>query len=452
MKKVFVVAALACFVFLGVVCKKSDITFNEDHFDPRLSGGMATTFSMGSGAFGEMIKGMSSYDQLIHSIGDALFEQTFVSAPAPQFPGLGPLFNNVSCISCHHNDGKGTATAGFATSSLLTRISIPGTNAHGGPVAAPWFGTQLQDKAINGWQPEVKLDISYEEQTFTYPDGSTAQLRKPNYQLTNAHQPLPAQYQISVRLAPPVFGLGLLDLIPESTLLAQADETDANGDGISGKANYIYNPINLKHVMGRYGLKANNTLLLQIAGAFNEDMGITNPVFPNENYSTSPSYPTDIDDSMLNAVVFYLRTLAVPARRNVEDPQVQLGEKIFAQINCTSCHTPTFQTGVDVRLPMLSNQRIHPYTDLLLHDMGAGLADNRPDYLASGSEWKTPALWGIGLFPKTNGIPFYLHDGRARSIEEAILWHGGEAEKSKQKFTQLNTAERKALLKFIESL
>lgn len=457
MKKLAVIIGLVIFVMSGILCRKASEGLPDEYYDPRLSGGAATTFSATSTAFGEMISGLGSYDQSIHSFGDRLFSQTFVSAPAPQFPGLGPRYNNVSCISCHHNDGKGTPTAGAPTSSLLTRISIPGTDAHGGPLDAPGFGTQLQDKAITGWQPEIKLDISYTEVPYTFPDGETVSLRKPTYTVTNPYTALPAQYNISVRLAPPVFGLGLLELIPESSLLKYADELDNDGDGISGKPNYVYNLLNQKTEMGRFGLKANtSSLLIQTAAAFVQDMGVTNYVFKNENNiigsDAGDDVTPDIADSLLDATVFYVRSLAVPARRDVENEQALLGEKLFTQIKCASCHIPTFQTGVDVRVPMLSNQRIHPYTDLLLHDMGDDLADGRPDYLADGNEWKTPALWGIGLFPKTNGTPYYLHDGRARSIVEAILWHGGEAENSKNDFAKLSKTDRNALVKFVNSL
>jgi CxxC motif-containing protein (DUF1111 family) len=168
----------------------------------------------------------------------------------------------------------------------------------------------------------------------------------------------------------------------------------------------------------------------------------------DDNRKDDPELP----DSILNAVAFYVKTLAVPARRNVTDPGVKAGEKIFTQIQCAKCHIPTMQTGTDLTLPQISNQRIHPYTDLLLHDMGDGLADGRPDFLATGKEWRTMPLWGIGLFPKTNGTAYYLHDGRARTIEEAILWHSGEAEKAKDTFMHLNKTEREKLLKFLNSL
>lgn len=457
MKKIAVVGLLLSIVVVNVLCRKAP-EFQDSEYDPRLSGGSATTFIASSQAFGQMVDGLGAYDAFVHELGDKMFEQTFVSAPSKHFPGLGPIFNNVSCISCHHNDGKGTPTLGLITSSLLARISVPGTDEFGGPKPAPGFGGQLQDKAIIGSTPEVKVSVSYEEQPFTFPDGQQVSLRKPTYILNNPYIPLPAGYMISVRLAPPVFGLGLLDLIPQSTIEAAADPTDKNGDGITGHPNYVYNPQNGKTELGRFGLKANvPTLLAQVAGALQQDMGVTNYVFPQESSYEQSQYDNlhddpDVPDSLVDAMTFYVQTLAVPARRNVSDRGVKRGEKIFTQINCSGCHTPTVYTGVDVRLPMLSNQRIHPFTDMLLHDMGSGLADNRPDFQASGNEWRTPPLWGIGLFPKTNGEAYYLHDGRARTLEEAILWHGGEAEKAKEAFVQLSRSDRDDLIKFLNSL
>jgi CxxC motif-containing protein (DUF1111 family) len=259
-------------------------------------------------------------------------------------------------------------------------------------------------------------------------------------------------------MAPPFFGLGLLQNIPEATLLSHVDENDANGDGISGRAHYVWDQYTGKMLIGRFGMKANTaTILTQVGSAYQQDMGITNYIFPSESSFGQTQYDgrnddPELPDSVLNGTAFYIKSLAVPARRDVTDPAVLQGEKLFTQINCSGCHIPTMQTGIDVTFPQLSNQRIHPYTDLLLHDMGAALADGRPDFLASATEWKTPALWGIGLFERTNGTPFYLHDGRARTIEEAILWHGGEATAAKNKFQQLATADRNALVKFIKSL
>ena len=259
-------------------------------------------------------------------------------------------------------------------------------------------------------------------------------------------------------MAPPVFGLGLLEAVDESEIIKYADENDANGDGISGKPNYVWNVIKGTHTLGRFGWKANNpTVLQQTAGAYNEDMGITSYVFPEESSKGQAQYDNrnddpEIPDSILRAVSFYVQTLAVPVRRSADDATVLQGKKLFNDAKCGSCHRPAMQTGVRVDFPEVSNQRIFPYTDLLLHDMGEGLADHRPDFDANGSEWRTAPLWGIGLTQKVNGHNFYLHDGRARSLQEAILWHGGEAETAKNAFKNMSKNDRLALIKFLQSL
>lgn len=457
MKKLFTITALTLSVALLTMCNKAAV-FNEAGYDERLSGGMATVFDETSKAFSHSIDGLNERDEFIHEVGDVAFEQTFVAAPALINGGLGPVFNNVSCISCHHNDGKGTPTAGFTTSSLLFRLSIPGTDANGGPLAIPGFGGQLQDVALFGKQPEANVSISYSDVIVSYASGENVTLRKPTYTISNAYQSLPGNYLISPRLAPPVFGLGLLQNIPEETVLSFADENDADNDGISGKPNYVYNSFTHKTELGRFGLKASApNLLMQSAGAYHQDMGITSYIFPKESswgqsQSDNLNDDPELADTTLNAVAFYVKTLAVPARRNVASPDVVQGKAIFNQINCSGCHKPVVQTGIDLNNKALNNQRIQPFTDLLLHDMGDDLADNRPDFLANGKEWRTTPLWGIGLFAKTNGTPFYLHDGRARTVEEAILWHGGEARQSKEKFMQLNKKDRIKLLLFIQSL
>ncbi len=457
MKKVSVLIFIVGVTTVFTMCRKAQ-PFSEDGYDERLSGGMATVFDETSRAFTHAMEGLSENDMTAHEIGDKAFEQTYVSAPAPVNSGLGPIFNNVSCISCHHNDGKGTPTAGDITSSLLFRISTSGTNEFGGPAGMDGYGGQLQDVAIFGWQPEGKVNISYSNVTVTYADGETVTLRKPTYTLQNTYINITGGYSLSPRLAPPVFGLGLLENIPESTLLSFADEGDMDHDGISGRPNYVYNPDTKKREIGRFGLKANTaTVRTQAAGAFNQDMGVTSSIFPHESCAGQTQYDglnddAELPDSTLNRVIFYIRSLAVPARRDVTDANVKHGKELFTQLNCSGCHKPVVQTGVDVTFPAISNQRIQPFTDLLLHDMGEGLADNYSDFMANGKEWRTAPLWGIGLFEKTNGTPYYLHDGRARTIEEAILWHGGEAEASKTKFTQLNKSDRQALVRFIKSL
>jgi CxxC motif-containing protein (DUF1111 family) len=456
-RKVYIITAIICLPAIFVMCHKPG-AFAETDFDPRLSGGAATAFDETSGAFGHELPGLSANDSYVHGLGDAAVEQSFVTAPAPVNSGLGPIFSNVSCVSCHHNDGKGNPTAGLVNSSLLIRLSLAGTDEHGEPLAVPGYGAQLQDVAVFGRQAEAKVDIQYTYEKIILPGGQVVELRKPTYNLLNPYTPLPAAYMTSPRMAPPFFGLGLLQNISEQTILSFADENDANGDGISGRPNYVWDPALHKTTLGRFGLKANTgTILTQVAAAYNQDMGITNKIFPLESSNGQLQYDglnddVELPDSLLDAAAFYIKTLSVPARRNISDATALAGEKIFTQINCSSCHIPTMQTAVDITLAAISNQRIHPYTDLLLHDMGSGLADNRPDFFANGNEWKTPALWGIGLFPKTNGVPFYLHDGRARTLEEAILWHGGEAQASKQKFIELGNNERKQLIKFLQSL
>lgn len=456
-RKVYIITLIICLPAIFIMCRKP-AAFAEENYDPRLSGGMATVFDETTGAFGHMVSFMNADDITAHEVGDGAVGRSFVTAPAPVNSGLGPIFSNVSCVSCHHNDGKGSPTAGFVNSSLLIRLSIPGTGEHGGPLAVPGFGSQLQDLAIFGGTPEAKVDIRYTYENITLPGGQVVELRKPAYNLLNPYTPLPADYMLSPRMAPPFFGLGLLQNISEQTILSFADENDANRDGISGRPNYVWDPVLKQTMLGRFGLKANTaTILTQVASAYNQDMGVTNSIFPVEssfsqaqNDGRNDDY--ELPDSLLTGAAFYIKTLAVPARRNIADENALAGEQIFRQLNCSGCHIPTLRTGVDVTLSAVSNQRIHPYTDLLLHDMGPGLADDRPDFLATGREWKTPALWGVGLFPKTNGTPFYLHDGRARTLEEAILWHDGEAAAARQGFMRLSAVERGKLIKFIQSL
>lgn len=459
MKKFYIISALFGLVITFTMCNKAGV-FSDSGYDIRLSGGDATIFDATSHALTNSISGLNARDAHVHEVGDKAFEQVFVAAPSPVFPGLGPVFNNISCINCHRNDGEGIPTAGFSNSGLLMRVSLSGTDDNGGPLPVPGFGGQLQDQAVLGSKPEVHVNISYTDVFITYPDGSTATLRQPVYEIVDAYNTLPANCMYSPRLAPPVVGLGLLELIPESTILSFRDPDDANHDGIKGKANYVYDVYTKQRQLGRFGWKANTAFLItQVATAYQQDMGITSYVQPVESAFgqpqmnvVPPNSQLEIPDTILNANVFYVKTLAVPARRNINDPDVQRGEYFFNQINCSGCHRPTVQTGVDLTMPQLSNQRIHPYTDLLLHDMGPGLADNRPDYLASGSDWRTSPLWGIGLLEKANGVPYFLHDGRARTLEEAILWHGGEAQKARDQFIQLSKDDRNRLIKFIQSL
>lgn len=431
--------------------------FPEEQLDERLSGGINTVFDQTSKAFGHQFPTMAGYNSLVHGMGDTQFEQTFVTAPAPVNSGLGTVYNNVSCISCHHNDGIGVPTAGEDHSSLLIRISLPGHDEFGGPLAVPGYGTQIQDKAVFGKKPEAKVLISYSYETYSFSDGETYQLRTPTYTLTNFYKPINT-YLISPRLAPPVFGIGLLEAVPDEDIIALADPADVNHDGITGEPNYVWDPVSNSFKLGRFGWKANvATVLAQVAGAYNQDMGVTNNIFPIESSMGQPQGDIlkddpEISEEILKAVTFYIQTLAVPARRNVTDPSVLRGKQIFKDAKCSNCHAETFTTGVNVAIPQLSNQIIHPYTDLLLHDMGEKLADNRPDFRAGGRDWRTSPLWGLGLYETVNYPAYYLHDGRARTIVEAIMWHGGEAQNSVDYFEKLTKIQRQDLLKFLKSL
>ncbi len=424
------------------------------------SGGATTVFNATSMAFSTPAPNLVGDRLELHLDGDLGFESQFVAAPAEINSGLGPVFNNNACVSCHPSDGRGRPPyPGETPQSLFLRISMPGSDpVTGGPVAISGYGTQLFDKSIFGVQPQGRFNTTWEETEFHFADNEVYSLRKPTYSVVNTYREWPSNAAISPRIAPPVFGGGLLEAIPESTLQSLADPNDADGDGISGRLNYVWNYQRGRSEPGRFGWKANNpNLLQQTAGAYNGDMGVTTPYFPRESAHGSSQHDGKDDDpevsqEILDAVVFYVQTLGVPARRNVNDQEVRRGETIFRAANCNSCHVETLQTGTLDNLPEVSGQTIHPYTDLLLHDMGEGLADNRSDYLANGREWRTPPLWGIGLTLVVNGHTFFLHDGRARNLMEAVMWHGGEAESSREYVRNLSTADRAALRRFLESL
>ena len=253
-------------------------------------------------------------------------------------------------------------------------------------------------------------------------------------------------------------GWGYWKLFDEADIVALSDVDDLNGDGISGKPNLAWNVAEGKKTLGRFGWKAANpSLLQQSAGAYNEDIGITSFVFPGESSHRQAQYDGlddeyEVSDSILHSVAFYIRTLAVPARRSADNAHVLAGKQIFIDAKCSSCHVPRLRTKTDVAFPEISNQVIFPYTDMLVHDMGPELADNRPDFDADGQEWRTAPLWGIGLTRVVNGHQNFLHDGRARTMLEAIMWHGGEATQSREYVRTLSKSDRDNLIKFLESL
>lgn len=443
-----------CLYIFTFSCDTGDNPEEISDLDRAYAGGETTLFTMSNIAYGSPASNLSGGLLKRHLEGDVDFEQVFVTAPAPLNPGLGGVYNNSSCIKCHPSDGRGKLLPdninGFT--SLLIRTSKPGVDVNGGGLGIEGFGTQLQNHALPGFLPEVTYNVNMEVITETLADGTKVKLRKPVFTITNPYKPLPAGYMLSPRIAPPVFGLGLLEAIPETDILAAADENDLDKDGISGKPNYVWNPYTKKTELGRFGWKANTpTIRIQVAGAYHEDMGITSYVFPKDEYDDGLKDDPEISEEILDNVVFYCQTLAVPGARNLNDKQIKRGYKIFRDMDCVKCHIPK-QRSLNAPYAELSNQTFYPFTDMLLHDMGEGLADNRPDFRANGKEWKTRPLWGIGLQQNVNGHTEFLHDGRARNITEAILWHGGEAENAKNQFKKLDTQDREDLLKFLNSL
>jgi CxxC motif-containing protein (DUF1111 family) len=426
-------------------------------------GGDATVEVSGSGAFAQPVPGLDSEQRRDFAVGNNFFNDNWVTAPASTAgrDGLGPTFNAQSCSSCHFKDGRAQPPTPEDPTrlGLLVRLSVPGAAGTTEPV--PGYGDQLQDRAINGVPAEGHITITTAEQPGAYGDGSPYSLLAPTYTVTEpAFGPLPGDVQLSPRVAPAVFGVGLLEAVPEADILAGADSDDADGDGISGRPNRVTDVATGGTSLGRFGWKANvPTVEQQNAGAFHGDIGITSALFPDENCppeqaacgsALSGGVP-ELDAAKLQRVTFYTRTLAVPARRDIGQPVTTEGERLFESLGCASCHLPELRTG-DSDVAALGNQVIHPYTDLLLHDMGPGLADGRPDGEASGSEWRTAPLWGIGLVETVNGHTRFLHDGRARDLSEAILWHGGEAVASADAFRALPARSRDALIAFLESL
>jgi CxxC motif-containing protein (DUF1111 family) len=426
------------------------------------SGGDATVFVAGRNAFGQPIDSLTREERRAFAVGNNFFNDNWVTAPASTEgrDGLGPLFNAQSCSSCHEFDGRGAPpmAADDPERGLLLRLSIVGPDGSSAP--DPVYGGQLQDRAINGVPVEGRIVIERTEVDGTYADGTPYTLLAPTYTVEDlGYGPLADGIAVSPRIAPAVFGVGLLEAVPDDALLDLADPDDADGDGISGRVNRVLDPAG-DLVIGRFGWKANAaTVEQQNAGAFHGDIGITSRLHPEQdctatqmecNAAIEGGQP-ELDDAKLERVTFYTRTLAVPARRDIGDPDTDAGARVFDELGCSSCHRPQMRTGRG-QVAATSNQTIRPYTDLLLHDMGPGLADDRPDGEATGSEWRTAPLWGMGLIDDVNGHTRLLHDGRARNAEEAILWHGGEAATAQSRFVQLDAAAREQVLQFLGSL
>ena len=435
-----------------------------------------------SDAFSQFSANMPFARELDFKVGNGLFRKLWVSAPSSTrgSDGLGPLFNARACQSCHLKDGRGhpPLTQDDRSVSLFLRLSVPPSTdgerqllADGRAliVGEPTYGGQLQELAVPGHAAEGRMMISYTEQQVTLAGGEVVRLRQPSYRIADlGYGPLHPETMISPRLTPQMIGLGLLEAIPEADIRAREDPDDRDGDGISGRANHVWSLEHGRVMLGRFGWKAGQpSVLQQSAEAFAGDIGIASylvrqpygdctpaqTLCRSAPHGGTPARPDEeVPAKLMDLVGFYARNLAVPPRRDPSRPDVLAGKALFSAVGCATCHTPSHVTGDASPDPHLRGQRIWPYTDLLLHDMGPGLADGRPEGRASGSEWRTPPLWGIGLTGLVNGHAFFLHDGRARSITEAILGHGGEAQRARDAFASLTKSDRDRLLAFVNSL
>ncbi len=434
-------------------------------------------------------------------IGNAFFKQPWVMAPAStdSRDGLGGLFNVAACQSCHIKDGRGHAplSSDDDADSLLIRLAMPATTDEQQQqlqdsliekVAHPMYGGQLQDRGIQGVPAEARVTVQWTDKPITFADGYVETLRAPTFRLTNpGYGAFDDELMVSPRIALPMIGLGLLEQIPDEDIKKQAisnadkNSVDKDNTSISGKFNWVMDPQTGKTALGRFGWKAGQTkLVTQNQSAFNEDMGLTSNIRPNESCTPLQTAclkattgadeqgngkpQVEVSDEIVKFVEFYTRNLAVPNRRDADSALVLAGKKRFYDMGCQSCHTPRYQLPktADDHLEQ-HGQVIYPYTDLLLHDMGDDLADRtitgklpskdaQVEFLANSYEWRTPALWGIGLAQTVDSQATFLHDGRARTLMEAVLWHGGEAAKQQQKVLKLDKQGRAELNAFMKSL
>ncbi|QHM73698.1 di-heme oxidoredictase family protein [Mixta intestinalis] len=431
------------------------------------AGGDFTTSRTDRAAYEEIVwDKLDKIQQRAASAGRGFVRQTWVISPSltPDVAGLGPTYNRPSCISCHPHNGRGRPPEiyGEPMRSMLVRLSIPGQDSVGGPRHEPHYGDQLNEFGAPGVPGEGEARIEWVNLSKTLPDGEKVNLRQPKVTFHNlAYGPLDGTALYSLRVASVMYGLGLLEAVPEADILAIADEQRREGRGVAGTANRVWDVTKQRTAPGRFGWKANQpTVRQQIASALLGDMGITTPLFPHPNCPAvqtaclaqkEDSHP-ELTSETLDKMTLYHYVLAVPARRNVEASDVKNGERLFSEIGCASCHRTSLKTGDFPAFPALAGQLIHPYTDLLVHDMGEGLADGRPDGVANGRQWRTPPLWGMGLLEKINEHTTLLHDGRARNPLEAILWHDGEAQDARIRFENLSKSERESVIHFLNSL
>jgi CxxC motif-containing protein (DUF1111 family) len=461
---------LTClFYFEKVAHSIDEIKFDQSEYKP---GGETTKKSVSGRTFIHPAQNVPLMKQLDFWDGFSFFRDPWIASPSitKDRDGLGPLFNARSCKTCHVDGGRGKPAIHGEKAPPALLIRFLNINKY---MADSRYGGQLQpfsvrlshSKLTEPLLPEGQVKVYYDEIKGFYDDGDEYTLRKPRYELSDLNYGvLDSDTRISARYAPAVYGMGLLDAISEQDLLSLQDINDVNGDGISGKYNRVQNTTTGKLEIGRFGFKGHHpTLKQQIADAFLNDIGITNPVFSKETClshqvackqagSVDPDHVLDIPKKLHDLTVYMGQTIAVPKPRDLDSQKSRYGRNLFYKIGCQNCHTPRFTTIKDYPISELADQTIWPYTDLALHDMGAGLADEGIENLAQGNEWRTPPLWGIGMQQRVQGFSAFLHDGRARTIEEAILWHGGEAANQQKIFTQLSKQDRKALLYFINQI
>jgi len=465
---------------LAVTAPTTDFSKPED-FEPMQGGAGTSKKKPNRDAFSQFSANITFEEQATFKLGNALFRKNWVSSPSSTqaSDGLGPLFNARACQSCHLKDGRGhPPESNPDATSMFLRLARAAATADEQAMLAtraalnfpdPVYGGQLQDLAVPGLAAEGRMRIGYEEQPVTLGDGTVVSLRRPHYSVdTLASGPLDAGTTLSPRVTPQMIGLGLVEQIHPADILALADPGDADSDGISGKASIVHDGAAGELTLGRFGWKASApSIRQQSAEAFAGDIGISTPEVPRHAGDCTAAekeclaMPTGVQERLgdveapppvMDLVTFYSQNLAVPRRRDVGDAAVLSGKQLFYELGCTACHNPKFVTRRDAPNKAQSFQLIWPYSDFLLHDMGEGLADGQPVGEATGSEWRTPPLWGIGLTRTVSGHTFFLHDGRARNLTEAILWHGGEGKRARDGFAALAAADREALVKFLESL
>ena len=447
----------------------------------RNAGGAATSLATpNANAFSHPSANMSFERRLDFHVGNGIFRKLWVSAPAStkSSDGLGPLHNARSCQSCHIKDGRGRPPRqGERAVSMLLALSVPPRNdderqrlleGRARVIPESVYGAQLQNYSVQGVPAEGRLGIAYRESSALLSGGAAIRLLHPRYSVLDpGYGPLDLEVMLSPRVAPPMIGMGLIEAIPEADILALADPDDADGNGISGRAGLALSAHAGDWSLGRFGWKAGaGSVAEQAARAFSGDIGLSTHLLPdawgdctqvqtrcrNAADGRDPVEGVEVPGQMFDLVVFYSRHLAVPARRDVGGATVLEGKRLFYAAGCTGCHQPKFVTARDADQPEHAFQLIWPYSDFLLHDMGEGLADERPEGFASGREWRTPPLWGIGLTEQVSGHSRFLHDGRARGLLEAVLWHGGEAEAAREAVVRMSNEEREALLAFMRSL